>query len=140
MDKFTAFCLLIFVPLILSFVVDYHTKQVTRKHRISYYQIDPNQSDWIKGDEKFVHLADGTLVEVARAGKYKYCAMSPDLRKYYSFGDSIYLNINKSINGVYTIHDLTSPRIKNTIDVLVDKDYNDPRGVYFRHVTEINQK
>lgn len=139
LDKFTTFCLLLITPIVLGWVLDTYIKTKTKKHRISYYQIDPKQSDWIKGDEKYINLADGTLVEVARAGEYKYCAMSPDLKQYYNFGDSIMINIEKGkIYGVYTIHDLTSPRIHNTIDVLVDKDYYDRRGVHNKYVTKIN--
>lgn len=138
-DRFSIFCLIVFTPVLLNIGVKEFSKQITRKHRISYYQIEPTQSDWIDGTEKYVQLADGTWVEVAKAGDYKYVAMSPDLKKYYDFGDSIYLNINKEIKGVYTIHDLTSRRIKNTIDVLVDAEYYDPKGVYYSPVVKINK-
>ena len=70
-------------------------------------------------------LADGTKINVRKAGSYRYCAMSRDLLKrwggIYSFGDTIYLPDGEFF-GNWIVRDVMNARHRNSIDLLIDKN------------------
>lgn len=76
--------------------------------------------------------ADGTVIpwKQVKNGTFKSCAISPDLLKKnggpYEFGDTIKVEGTK-YDGWYVIHDLTSRRHRNWVDLLVPPTINHGR-------------
>lgn len=78
-------------------------------------------------------LADGTRINIAKAGKYRFCALSRDLIDrwggYYSFGDTIFVDGAGPYSGRWVVKDTMNERWKNRIDLLIGigttaKSYN----------------
>ena len=77
--------------------------------------------------------ADGSTI---RPGVF-WCAVSPDMLKKHdlSFGDTI---VYKDVG--YVIHDLTSERLKNTVDILIhDNDvFSESNLIYINKQSSVN--
>lgn len=71
-------------------------------------------------------LADGTKIDIDRAGEYKYCALSRDLLERwggeFAYGDTIYLEGVGKFSGAWIVKDTMNKRWTNRIDLLVDLD------------------
>lgn len=81
-----------------------------------YNAFDPNQG-W--GDGSIT--ASGKKIDPLKLknGEIKYIAISHDLREYFSFGDSVWVDIpNSTLSGVYYIEDLMHKRWHRKIDLL----------------------
>lgn len=82
-----------------------------------YNAFDPNQG-W--GDGSIT--ASGKRIDPVRLqkGEIKYIAISHDLREFFSFGDSVLVEIpNKpELSGVYYVEDLMAKRWSRKIDIL----------------------
>lgn len=66
--------------------------------------------------------ADGSKINLnaLRSGKIRWIAVSRDLLKHYSFGDTVYVYAdNEMLSGLWVIHDTMGPRHKMTIDFLM---------------------
>ena len=69
--------------------------------------------------------ADGSIIpwQKVKNGTIHWCAISPDLLKKnggpYEFGDIIHIEGTEDLDGDYVIHDLTSKRHRNWVDLLV---------------------
>ena len=72
--------------------------------------------------------ADGSLIDThaLENGTLKWCAVSRDmLRNGYKYGDKIeILHADKSIAGIYEIHDTTNKRFTRRIDILMPRRIN----------------
>lgn len=68
--------------------------------------------------------ADGTIFSTARAGSYRYCALSRDLLDRwggpFAFGDTISLTGVKHLSGKWIVRDTMNGKWKNKVDLLVD--------------------
>jgi 3D (Asp-Asp-Asp) domain-containing protein len=69
-------------------------------------------------------LADGTTIDISKAGSYRYCALSRDLLKRwggpFDYGDIVVLLNAGSLSGKWTVRDTMNSRFTNRIDLLVD--------------------
>ena len=69
-------------------------------------------------------LADGTVIDINRAGEYRYCALSRDLLERwhgpYSYGDVIHLEGAGAFSGKWIVKDTMNKRFTNRVDLLVD--------------------
>ena len=87
--------------------------------------------------------ADGTVIpwKQVKSGIFKSCAVSPDLLKKnggpYEFGDTIKVEGTK-YDGWYVIHDLTSRRHHNWVDLLVPPTIN--HGRWKGKITDYRKK
>ena len=69
--------------------------------------------------------ADGSIIpwQKVKNKTIRWCAISPNLLKKnggpYEFGDTIHVEGTGNLDGDYVIHDLTSKRHRNWIDLLV---------------------
>jgi 3D (Asp-Asp-Asp) domain-containing protein len=70
-------------------------------------------------------LADGTMIDVSRAGEYRYCALSRDLLARwggrYQYGDTISINGAGNFSGKWVVKDTMNKRFTNRVDLLVDE-------------------
>ena len=70
--------------------------------------------------------ASGDSIDLEKLNRYelRWIAISRDLREYYSFGDSVYIESNnKSVEGWWVVKDLMNRRFRRRIDFLVpEKD------------------
>lgn len=69
--------------------------------------------------------ADGSRIDLAslKEGKTRWIAISQDLLKIYSFGDTVEIkSSNPELSGKWVIHDTMGARHKQTVDFLVHKD------------------
>lgn len=81
-----------------------------------YNAFDPNQG-WNDGSV----TASGKKIDSLKLknGEIKYIAISHDLREYFSFGDSVLVEIpNSKLSGVYYVEDLMHKRWHRKIDLL----------------------
>ena len=71
-------------------------------------------------------LADGTKIDPAKAGSYRYCALSRNLLERwdgpYAYGDTIYLEDAGHFSGPWIVKDTMNKRFTNRVDLLVDLD------------------
>lgn len=71
-------------------------------------------------------LADGTRIDVRKAGSYRFCALSRDLLSRwdgpYAYGDTVYVENAGHLSGPWIVRDTMHPRWKNRVDLLVDVD------------------
>lgn len=69
-------------------------------------------------------LADGTRIDISKAGKYRYCALSRNLLERwngpYAYGDTIFLEGAGKFSGPWVVKDTMNKRYTNRIDLLVD--------------------
>lgn len=85
--------------------------------------------------------ADGTIIpwQKVKNNVVRWCAISPNLHKKYGgpygFGDTITISGAGKFDGEWIIHDLTSKRHRNWIDLLVPPTINHGRwkGTITRH-------
>lgn len=70
-------------------------------------------------------LADGTHINIAKAGSYRYCALSRNLLTRWggkiSYGDTIRVMGAEHLSGDWIVRDTMNDRFTNRIDLLVDK-------------------
>jgi 3D (Asp-Asp-Asp) domain-containing protein len=65
--------------------------------------------------------ADGSII-TEPIDRLKWCAISPDLKKQFKFGDSIYImHPNMKLRGWWYIHDIMNPRLKDKVDLLTNE-------------------
>ncbi len=62
--------------------------------------------------------ADGTRINVWKAGDYKFIAMSRDLLHHFSYGDYVLIENAGKYNGIYQVRDTMNSRWRNRIDFL----------------------
>ena len=102
------FFILLITILAVNLVLSAHSRSVT----ITVYNEGRQTADgsiipWQKVKNKTVH----------------WCAISPDLLKKnggpYEFGDTIHIEGTGDLDGDYIIHDLTSKKHRNWVDLLV---------------------
>jgi len=97
----------------------------TRKYekmRCTYYVLKPSQTD-----SRPLETADGTNHDLAIINKYRHCAVSPDRLKDYPLGTVIIIaGLQKELNGVWMVRDVTAKKIKNTIDLMLPNGKNKP--------------
>lgn len=67
-------------------------------------------------------LADGTTIDVNRAGSYRFVGLSRDLFKVFSFGDTVRVSGAGEFDGLWVVRDKMNRRWRNRIDFLVDQD------------------
>jgi len=71
-------------------------------------------------------LADGTKIDVDRAGSYRYCALSRDLLERwggeFAYGDTIAIDGIGSFSGYWIVKDTMNARWTNRVDLLVDRE------------------
>ena len=67
-------------------------------------------------------LADGTIIDVNRAGAYRYVGLSRDLFKVFAFGDTVRVDNAGEFDGLWVVRDKMNRRWKRRIDFLVDQD------------------
>lgn len=71
-------------------------------------------------------LADGTVIDPAKAGSYRFCALSRNLLERwdgpYAYGDTIYLENAGKFSGPWIVRDTMNKRFTNRMDLLVDLD------------------
>ncbi len=65
--------------------------------------------------------ADGSKINPIKP--QRWCAISKDLEKYFSMGDTIVISGTKNMDGIWIIHDRMHYRWKNKIDLLVKSNY-----------------
>ena len=69
-------------------------------------------------------LADGTKINIEKAGSYRYCALSRDLLSRwggsFDYGQKIVLKGVKNFEGEWVVRDTMHPRWKNRVDLLTD--------------------
>lgn len=65
--------------------------------------------------------ADGSKINPKRL--QRWCAISKDLEKYYSMGDTIVVSGTKHMDGIWIIHDRMHHRWRSKIDLLVKPNY-----------------
>ncbi len=69
-------------------------------------------------------LADGTKIDLDKAGSYRYCALSRDLLSRwdgpYSYGDTVRIYGVEQFSGLWIVKDTMHPRWTNRVDLLVD--------------------
>ena len=86
---------------------------------VTIYHPDPKQTD----DTPNI-LADGTKIDIHKAGRYRYCALSRDLLERwggnYAYGDTLILDGAGHFSGKWVVKDTMHPRWENRIDLLVD--------------------
>ncbi len=64
--------------------------------------------------------ADMSKINRHHPEKHRWVALSPDLFKYFSYGDTIKIeNCNLLYNGKWIVHDKMNARFKNRIDFLI---------------------
>lgn len=68
--------------------------------------------------------ADGTVIDVERAGSYRYCALSRDLLVRwdgpYAYGDTVHIEGVGNLSGTWIVRDTMHKRWRNRVDLLVD--------------------
>ena len=73
-------------------------------------------------------LADGTTIDISKAGSYRYCALSRDLLKRwggpFNYGDTIVLLNAGKFSGKWEVRDTMNSRFTRRIDLLVSEDIN----------------
>ena len=78
--------------------------------------------------------ADGTKINISKAGSYRYIAVSRDLLSRwggpFNYGDYVKIEGTTKHNGIWQIRDTMNPRFTNRIDFLCDLNakpfkYND---------------
>jgi len=88
---------------------------------VTIYHAVPGQTD----DTPNI-LADGTVIDLAKAGSYRYCALSRNLLERwdgpYAYGDTIYLEDAGKFSGPWIVRDTMNERFTNRMDLLVDLD------------------
>lgn len=93
---------------------------VSHEVTVTVYHAVPSQTD----DDPHI-LADGTVIDINKAGKYRYCALSRDLLERwdgpYAYGDTIYLEGAGKFSGPWVVRDTMNKRFTNRMDLLVDK-------------------
>ena len=69
-------------------------------------------------------LASGVIIDLDKAGSYRYCALSRNLLKRWGgkwdYGDTIYVAGADTLSGIWIVHDSMNARHINCIDLLVD--------------------
>jgi hypothetical protein len=69
-------------------------------------------------------LADGTRIDVTKAGSYRYCALSRNLLERwngpYAYGDTIFLEGAGKFSGPWVVKDTMNKRFIDRMDLLVD--------------------
>jgi len=69
-------------------------------------------------------LADGTRIDVTKAGEYRYCALSRDLLERwdgpYAYGDTVWLEGAGKFSGPWIVKDTMNRRFTLRMDLLVD--------------------
>lgn len=111
---------ILFVLIIMIFYTDINIYAQQRNVTITVYN---------KGRQ----TADGTVIpwQKVRNGSFKGCAISPNLfiKKGgpYNFGDTIHIEGTGYLDGDYIIHDLTSNKHSNWVDLLVPPSINHGR-------------
>lgn len=91
-------------------------------------------------DDRPNETADGTIIQVRNASKYKFIAVSRDLHVRWGgqlhFGDFVYLDAgDNDKTGVYQVRDIMNRRFTNRIDILESpgvKPYKINRAVLAR--------
>lgn len=70
--------------------------------------------------------ADGTRINISKAGSYRYIAVSRDMLKRwggpFDYGDYVVIEGTKDHDGIWQIKDTMNPRFTNRIDFLCDLD------------------
>jgi len=70
--------------------------------------------------------ADGTVINIKNAGKYRYVAVSRDLLRtnggVFRYGDYLLLKGTKIKDGIYQVRDTMAPRWEKTVDILESPD------------------
>ena len=68
--------------------------------------------------------ADGTRINISKAGSYRYIAVSRDMLKRwggpFDYGDYVVIEGTKDHDGIWQIKDTMNPRFTNRIDFLCD--------------------
>lgn len=71
-------------------------------------------------------LADGTEIDLDRAGDYRYCALSRNLLERwggpYAYGDTLVLTRAGDLSGPWVVKDTMNARFTDRIDLLVSLD------------------
>lgn len=71
-------------------------------------------------------LADGTVIDLDRAGEYRYCALSRNLLERwggpYAYGDTLILSKAGHLSGPWIVRDTMNSRFTDRIDLLVSLD------------------
>jgi len=69
-------------------------------------------------------LADGTKIDLSKAGQYRYCALSRDLLERwdgpYAYGDTVWLEDAGHFSGPWIVKDTMNSRYTSRMDLLVD--------------------
>ena len=69
-------------------------------------------------------LADGTKIDIKRAGSYRYCALSRDLLERwggeFAYGDTIYIDNIGKFSGAWIVKDTMNKRWTKRVDLLLD--------------------
>lgn len=94
------------------------TITATRIHKVTatVYHATPKQTDSTP-----LITADGSKINPRNL--QRWCAISKDLEKYFSMGDTIVVSGTVNMDGIWIIHDRMHYRWKNKIDLLVPKTY-----------------
>ena len=70
--------------------------------------------------------ADGTRINISKAGSYRYIAVSRDMLTRwggpFDYGDYVVIEGTKDHDGIWQIKDTMNPRFTNRIDFLCDLD------------------
>ena len=98
-----------------------------KKKKATYYNNIINsiniQNNSDKKMKKNIHNDNSVSDKKVRNKTIHWCAISPNLLKKnggpYEFGDTIHIEGTESLDGDYVIHDLTSRKHHNWIDLLV---------------------
>lgn len=98
-----------------------------RHVRLTHYNPVPEQCD---GDP--LVTADGSLIDLVKLKdkKLKWCAVSRDI--WNLFPKKTKKRIHIEGHGVYEVKDMTSARLKNTVDILLHPE--DERSIYQQNV------
>ena len=100
-----------------------HYCELFRPVTVTTYFSDPAQCD-----NTWQYTADGSYIDSTATN---WCAISQDLLKQFSYGDSIFVYVGDSMyNGWYIVHDCMHIRVKNTIDILIPPGSNKTGGLW----------
>lgn len=91
-------------------VTTYYTVSAT------IYNPESNQCDLSP-----LRTADGSKINVKKANKLRWIAVSRDLLKIFKYGDTTHVVNNPELNGYWIIHDCMNKRFKNKIDFLQNR-------------------
>lgn len=108
---------------LLLFILPLYIMAQNKTYTVTVYNAVPSQCS-----SNHLKTADGSRIDTRALenGTLKWCAVSRDmLRNGYKYGDKIeILHADPLISGVYEIHDITAPRFKRHIDILMPRRIN----------------